>query len=72
MHFFIFHILIGSVIAYFMQPQIKAVAESVTRYSWLQAVIKILLDALMSVAWVIVAPAIVFARYHLEKKDDGE
>jgi len=71
MHFFIFHILIGSAIAYFMQPQIKWVAERLTRYRALQAMIKILLDALMTVSWVIVAPAILLARYKIKERDDA-
>lgn len=70
MHFFVFHILIGSAIAYFMQPQIKWVAERVTRYRFLQAMIKILLDALMAVSWIIIAPAILIAKYNMKPKDE--
>lgn len=70
MHFFIFHILIGSAIAYFMQPQIKEVAERITSIRFLQAALKILLDALMAVSWIIVAPAILFAKHKLKERDN--
>lgn len=75
MHFFIFHVLIGSAIAYFMQAHIKWVAERVTPFVPLQVVIKILLDALLAVGWIVVAPAILVARYQWlkeqEENDDG-
>lgn len=70
MHFFIFHILVGSAIAYFMQSHIKQLAERATNYKVLQIAIKILLDALMAVSWIIIAPVIFIANHKLKEKDN--
>jgi len=52
-----------------MQPQIVWLAENITTRTWLRAVLKILMDALLSVTWIVGAPLLLLIKYKLQQKD---
>ena len=72
MIFAFLYFLIGSAVAYFMQPQIRYIAERMTSYVWLQAVIKILMDAILSMTWIIGAPVLISLKLYLQGKENEE
>ena len=66
-HAFVY-LIIGTAISYFMQGQIKQFAENVTQNKFLQTVIKILTDAIMSITWVVTPFLIVIYNKSRKKK----
>lgn len=70
-HAFVY-LLIGAAVSYFMQPQIQWIAENITKVSWLQTATKIFLDALLSLTWIVGAPAILIAKSYLKKRNEND
>lgn len=67
---FILYVLIGSAISYLMQSQITWLAEHLTPHKWAQILLKIVFDALLSVTWIVGAPALFALKIYLERKEN--
>lgn len=69
---FIIWLIIGSAVSYFMQPQIRWFSEYVTKFKPFQTIIKILLDALLGVGWLIFAPALYMLVSNLKMMEEAK
>jgi len=68
-----FYLLVGSAIAYFMQPQIRWLAEyAVPEFRWAQVILKIVMDAMLSLTWIVFAPGLLALKFYLERKSRNE
>lgn len=57
------YLLAGSAISYFMQKQIASAAEQFSDNKVVQTILKIAMDALLSITWIITMPAYWFVKF---------
>jgi hypothetical protein len=68
MIFAFLYIVAASATAYFMQTHIQWLTERITTYQWLQTILKIVLDAIIGITWIVSVPMLCALKIYCQKK----